>query len=52
MRLQVNSRKLIEGYYLGAGVASEQVADVMRVVDKIDKVSAEPSSRCSPTRSG
>jgi histidyl-tRNA synthetase len=41
VRLQVNSRKLIEGYYLGAGVASEQVADVMRVVDKIDKVSAD-----------
>ncbi|HET9944781.1 MAG TPA: histidine--tRNA ligase [Actinomycetes bacterium] len=41
VRLQVNSRKLIEGYYLGAGVAPEQVADVMRVVDKIDKVSAD-----------
>jgi histidyl-tRNA synthetase len=41
VRLQVNSRKLIEGYYLGLGVAPEQVADVMRVVDKIDKVSAD-----------
>jgi len=41
VRLQLNSRKLIEGYYLGAGVPPEQVADVMRVVDKIDKVSAD-----------
>ena len=41
VRLQVNSRKLIEGYYLGLGVAPEQVADVMRVIDKIDKVDAD-----------
>ena len=42
--MQVNSRKLIEGYYRGLGVGAEdaggdgQIADVMRVVDKLDKV--------------
>jgi histidyl-tRNA synthetase len=41
VRMQVNSRRLIEGYYLGVGVAPEQVADVMRVIDKIDKVSPD-----------
>ncbi len=39
VRMQVNSRKLIEGYYRGVGVDSDQaVAGVMRVVDKLDKV--------------
>ena len=39
VRMQVNSRKLIEGYYRGVGVGSDQaVAGVMRVVDKLDKV--------------
>jgi histidyl-tRNA synthetase len=42
--MQVNSRKLIEGYYRGVGVGADeaggdgQIADVMRVVDKLDKV--------------
>ncbi len=38
VRLQVNNRKLIEGYYRGLGI--EQVDEVMRVVDKLDKMSA------------
>ncbi len=39
LTMQVNSRKLIEGYYLGVGVApGEPVAGVMRVVDKLDKL--------------
>ncbi len=39
VRMQVNSRKLIEGYYRGVGVGSDEaVAGVMRVVDKLDKV--------------
>ncbi len=39
VRMQVNSRKLIEGYYRGLGVESaEDVAGVMRVVDKLDKL--------------
>ena len=37
--MQVNSRKLIEGYYRGVGVETDEaVAGVMRVVDKLDKV--------------
>ena len=38
MRLQVNNRKLIEGFYRGLGI--EDVPAVMRAVDKIDKVGA------------
>ncbi len=38
MRLQVNNRKLIQGFY--AGLGATDVDAVMRVVDKIDKVSA------------
>jgi histidyl-tRNA synthetase len=39
VRMQVNSRKLIEGYYRGLGVVDvQQIAGVMRVVDKLDKV--------------
>jgi histidyl-tRNA synthetase len=35
--MQVNNRKLIEGFYLGVGAADPAV--VMRVIDKIDKLS-------------
>ena len=36
LRLQVNNRKLIEGFYRGIGAAD--ISAVMRVVDKMDKV--------------
>ena len=39
MTLQVNNRKLLEGFYLGVGAADP--AAVMRVVDKLDKVPAD-----------
>ena len=39
MSLQVNSRKLTEGFYRGLGCADP--AAVMRVVDKLDKVEPE-----------
>jgi histidyl-tRNA synthetase len=39
MRLQVNNRKLIQGFYNGIG--AKDLDAVMRVVDKIDKVPAE-----------
>jgi histidyl-tRNA synthetase len=39
LRLQVNNRKLIEGFYRGVGAID--TAAVMRVVDKLDKVPAE-----------
>jgi histidyl-tRNA synthetase len=39
-RLQVNNRKLIQGFYTGLGVGADSgdVDEVMRVVDKLDKV--------------
>ncbi len=36
VRMQVNNRKLIEGYYRGIG--ANDVAEVMRIVDKLDKI--------------
>jgi histidyl-tRNA synthetase len=39
MRLQVNNRKLIQGFYVGLG--AKDVEAVMRVIDKIDKLPAE-----------
>ena len=39
LRLQVNNRKLIQGFYTGLGAADP--AAVMRVIDKLDKVPAD-----------
>jgi histidyl-tRNA synthetase len=39
VRLQINNRKLIDGFYRGLGIADP--AAVMRVVDKRDKIGAE-----------
>jgi histidyl-tRNA synthetase len=39
LKLQVNNRKLIEGFFLGIG--APDVPAVMRVIDKIDKVPPE-----------
>jgi histidyl-tRNA synthetase len=36
MRMQVNNRKLVQGFYRGLGV--EDVAPVLRAVDKLDKI--------------
>ena len=36
LRMQVNNRKLLEGFYLGLGVSD--AAAVMRIVDKLDKL--------------
>src|SRR4051795_4264441 len=43
MRLQVNNRKLIQGFY--AGLGAPDVEAVMRVVDKLDKVSPDQVAR-------
>lgn len=37
-RLQVNNRKLIQGFYAGLGVTGEGIDEVMRLVDKLDKL--------------
>jgi histidyl-tRNA synthetase len=39
LRLQVNNRKLIQGFYAGLGAPS--IDDVMRLVDKLDKLPEE-----------
>ncbi|MDX6276918.1 MAG: histidyl-tRNA synthetase [Nocardioidaceae bacterium] len=39
LTLQVNNRKVLEGFYLGLGVADP--AAVMRIVDKLDKLPAD-----------
>ena len=39
LRLQVNNRRLIEGFYRGLG--APDVAAVMRAIDKLDKVPAD-----------
>jgi histidyl-tRNA synthetase len=40
LRLQVNNRKLIQGFYAGIGVRSDNgdIDEVMRLVDKLDKL--------------
>lgn len=47
MRLQLNNRRLIQGFYRGIGAAGDQHgADaVMRVVDKLDKVAPREVAR-------
>jgi histidyl-tRNA synthetase len=42
-RLQVNNRKLIQGYYAGLGV--DDADEVMRLVDKLDKLPADEVRR-------
>lgn len=37
-RLQVNNRKLIQGFYAGLGVTGDGIDEVMRLVDKLDKL--------------
>ncbi len=43
VRLQVNNRRLIEGFYRGLGATD--IAAVMRAVDKLDKVPPETVAR-------
>ncbi|MFJ9315683.1 histidine--tRNA ligase [Pimelobacter simplex] len=37
-RLQVNNRKLIQGFYAGLGLDENGIDEVMRLVDKLDKL--------------
>ncbi|WP_370287966.1 histidine--tRNA ligase [Nocardioides sp.] len=39
-RLQVNNRKLIQGFYGGLGLSSDAIDETMRLVDKLDKLDA------------
>ncbi len=49
-RLQVNNRKLIQGFYLGLGVTEPD--EVMRLVDKLDKLPAEKVHELLVTEAG
>ncbi|WP_309648235.1 histidine--tRNA ligase [Nocardioides sp.] len=40
-RLQVNNRKLIQGFYAGLGLGADDTDEVMRLVDKLDKLPVE-----------
>lgn len=40
-RLQVNNRKLIQGFYAGLGLSEEQAGEAMRLVDKLDKLTVD-----------
>jgi len=50
LRLQVNNRRLIQGFY--AGLGAPDVAAVMRVVDKMDKLPAEEVARLLVAEAG
>ncbi len=43
LRIQVNNRKLIQGFYAGIGV--EDVDETMRVIDKLDKLPVDQVRR-------
>jgi len=49
VRMQVSSRRLIEGYYRGIGVGADgtddDIAEVMRAVDKLDKLGPDSLRR-------
>ncbi|KAA1415322.1 histidine--tRNA ligase [Nocardioides humilatus] len=49
-RLQVNNRKLIQGFYLGLGASD--VDEVMRLVDKLDKLAPEQVAKLLVAEAG
>ena len=51
-RLQVNNRKLIQGFYRGLGVDDDGVDEVMRLVDKLDKLSPEQVAKSLVAEAG
>ncbi len=50
LTLQINNRKLLEGFYLGLGI--EDSATVMRIVDKLDKLPADTVAELLQTDAG
>ena len=49
-RIQVNNRKIPEGFYLGIGL--DDVATTLRIVDKLAKIGPEPGRRALLIESG
>ncbi|GAB77492.1 histidyl-tRNA synthetase [Austwickia chelonae] len=43
-RIQVNNRRVPEGFYLGLGIPQGEIVTVLRIVDKLDKVGPEVCS--------
>ncbi len=50
LTLQVSNRKILEGFYLGLGIA--EPTTVMPIVDKLDKVPADKIARAAAVRCG
>ncbi len=51
-RLQVNNRKLIQGFYAGLGIGPDDADEVMRLVDKLDKVPVDKVRELLLTEAG
>ena len=52
-RVQVNNRKLIQGFYAGLGIAEGETTDeVMRLVDKLDKIGPDEVRRLLVAEAG
>ena len=45
-KIRVNNRKILTGFYAMQGLA-EQSGEIMRTVDKLDKIGPERSAPCS-----
>ena len=45
-QIRVNNRKILNGFYAMQGL-SERAGDIMRTVDKLDKIGPDPPTRCS-----
>lgn len=41
VRIQLNNRKILEGFYRGLGMPAESIPSVLRSVDKLDKIGEE-----------
>ena len=45
IQINMNNRKVLQGFYLGLGIAQDRLSDVLRIVDKIAKIGAESVSK-------
>ena len=50
--IRINNRRLLQGFYINLGIPDDKVADVLRVVDKIDKIGRERVQQDLITRLG
>ncbi len=52
VKVLINNRKVLEGFYRGLGIPGESIAEVMRSVDKLDKVGEEGVAQLLIERAG